>query len=183
MQEKVLKTQEGVFRTDTKALVGAVIIGILFVIMEQVTGRIDSILDPTFLFLNGTTWSFFTGLLVLMYKQPAGVIGGLVEAFVAMATAYTPLAFFFIFANTIGSIAYSIVARNFSMEKLSHHFFAQIGCNVAGNLVVMIGLISVYHLEWKVALFTSLATTVVATIVAGILTKKVYASLQKSALL
>lgn len=175
--------QKELFRTDTKALVGAVIIGILFVIMEQVTGRIDSILDPTLLLLNGTTWSFFTGLIILMYKQPAGIIGGLVEAVVAMATAYSPLAFFFLFANTIGSICYSLVARNFSMEKLSHHFLAQIACNVTGNLCVMIGLITVYHLDWKVALLSSAITTVVATIAAGILNKKVYASLQKSTLL
>jgi len=109
---------------DTKALVGSVIIGILFVIMEQVTGRIDGILDPTLLLLNGTCWAFFTGLIVLMYKQPAGIIAGLVEAIAAMATGYSPLAFFFLFANVIGSIAYSLIARNFSMEKLSHHVLA-----------------------------------------------------------
>jgi len=175
--------KEKLFRTDTKALVGSVIVGILFVIMEQVTGRIDGIMDPTLLLLNGTTWSFFTGLIVLMYKQPAGVIGGLVEVIVAMATAYSPLAFFFLFANTIGSIGYSLVARNFSMEKLSHHILAQIACNVPGNFCVMIGLIYVFHLDWKIALLTSSITTVVATIVAGILTKKVYGSLQKSSLL
>ena len=53
--------------------------------MEQVTGRIDGVLDPTLLLLNGTTWAFFTGLIVLMYKQPAGIIAGLVEAILAMA--------------------------------------------------------------------------------------------------
>lgn len=174
---------EKFFRTDTKALVGSVIVGILFVIMEQVTGRIDGILDPTLLLLNGTTWSFFTGLIVLMYKQPAGIIAGLVEAIVAMATAYSPLAFFFLFANTIGSIGYSLAARHLSMEKLSHHILAQIACNIPGNFCVMIGLIYVIHLDWKIALLTSTITTVVATIVAGILTKSIYGSLQKSSLL
>jgi len=174
---------KSLFRTDTKALVGSVIIGIVFLIMEQVTGRIDGILDPTLLLLNGTTWAFFTGLIVLMYKQPAGIIAGLVEAIVAMATGYTALAFFFLFANVIGSIAYSLIARNFSMEKLSHHIYAQIGCNVTGNFFVMIGLIYVIHLEWKIALLSASITTLVATIVAAILTKSVYGALQKSALL
>lgn len=175
--------KEQLFRTDTKALVGSVIIGIIFVIMEQVTGRIDGILDPTLLLLNGTCWSFFTGLIILMYKQPAGIIAGLVEAILAMATAYSPLAFFFLFANTIGSICYSLVVRLFSMEKLSHHILAQIACNVTGNFCVMIGLIYVIHLDWKIALLTSSLTIVVSTIVAGILTKRVYSALQKSALL
>ncbi|MDQ7097200.1 hypothetical protein REC12_26735 [Desulfosporosinus sp. PR] len=175
--------KEKLLRTDTKALVGSVIIGIVFVIMEQVTGRIDGILDPTLLLLNGTCWAFFTGLIVLMYQQPAGIIAGLVEAIIAMATAYSPLAFFFLFANTIGSVAYSLIARNLSMEKLSHHLLAQIACNVTGNLCVTIGLIYVVHLDWKIALLSSALTALVGTIVAGILTKRVYGSLKKSALL
>jgi len=174
---------KSLFRTDTKALVGSVIIGIVFLIMEQVTGRIDGILDPTFLLLNGTTWAFFTGLIVLMYKQPAGIIAGLVEAIVAMATGYSALAFFFLFANIIGSIVYSLIAENFSMEKISHHILAMLGCTVTGNFCVMLGLIYAFQMEWKFALFTSSITTLVGTIVAGILTKYVYSALQKSALL
>ncbi|MCR6545573.1 hypothetical protein [Dehalobacterium formicoaceticum] len=175
--------KESLFRTDTKALVGSVIVGIVFLIMMQVTGRIDGILDPTLLLFNGTCWSFFTGLIVLMYKQPAGIIAGLLEAIIAMATAYSPLAFFFLFANTIGSIMYSLVARELSMEKLSHHYLAMIACNVTGNFCVMLGLIFVVNLDWKVALVSSSITTLVATIVAGFLTKRVYGALQKSSLL
>ena len=175
--------KEKLFRTDTKALVGAVIIGIVFVIMEQVTGRIDGVLDPTLLLLNGTCWAFFTGLIVLMYKQPAGIIAGLVEAITAMATAYSPLAFFFLFANTLGSLVYSLIAAKLSMTKLSHHLGAMLGCNVAGNLCVTVGLIYVTHLDWKIALLSSALTALVGTVVAGLLTKKVYASLERSALL
>ena len=175
--------KEKLFRTDTKALVGSVIIGIVMLIMMQVTGRIDAVLDPTLLLFNGTCWAFFTGLIVLMYKQPAGIIAGLVEAFVAMATAYSPLAFFFIFANTVGSIAYSLISIGFSMKKLSHHILAMLGCTATGNFCVMLGLIYVLHLDWKVALVTSSITTLVGTIVAGILTKSVYEALQKSTLL
>ena len=171
------------FRTDTKALVGSVIVGIVFLIMMQVTGRIDAILDPTLLLLNGTCWAFFTGLIILMYKQPAGIIAGIVEAIVAMASGYSALAFFFLFANIAGSIAYSLIASNFTMEKLRHHIIAMFGCAVAGNFCVMIGLIYAIHLDWKIALLSSSLTASVGTIVAGILTKSVYGSLQKSALL
>lgn len=182
MEEKSIQSKT-LFRTDTKALVGSVIIGIVFLIMMQVTGRIDAILDPTFLLFNGTCWAFFTGLIVLMYKQPAGIIAGLLEAIVAMATAYSPLAFFFLFANTLGSIAYSLVTRKYSMEKLSHHILAQAACTISGNFCVMLGLIFVIHLDWKVALVTSSITTLVGTVIAGILTHNVYRSLQKSSLL
>ncbi|HWQ43113.1 MAG TPA: hypothetical protein VN456_13905 [Desulfosporosinus sp.] len=174
---------EKLFRTDTKALVGSVIIGIVMLIMMQVTGRIDAILDPTLLLLNGTCWAFFTGLIVLMYRQPAGIIAGIVEAVVAMATGYSPLAFFFLFANIIGSIVYSLISIRFSMEKLSHHILAMLGCAVSGNLCVMVGLIYAFHLDWKIALLTSTITTCVGTIVAGILTKSVYGALKKSSLL
>jgi len=174
---------KNLFRTDTKALVGAVIVGIVMLIMMQVTGRIDAILDPTLLLFNGTCWAFFTGLIVLMYKQPAGIIAGFVEAIVAMVTAYSPLGLFFIFANLIGSIAYSMVTAKFSMEKLSHHIIAQVACNLTGNFCVMLGLIYVFHLDWRIALFSSLLTASVATVVAGILTKSVYGALKKSALI
>ncbi len=174
---------EKLFRTDTKALVGSVIIGIVMLIMMQVTGRIDAILDPTLLLLNGTCCAFFTGLIVLMYRQPAGIIAGVVEAVVAMATGYSPLAFFFLFANIIGSIVYSLISIRFSMEKLSHHILAMLGCAVTGNLCVMVGLIYAFHLDWKIALLSSSLTAIVGTIVAGILTKSVYGALQKSALL
>lgn len=175
--------KESVIRTDTKALVGSVLLGILFVIMEQVTGRIDAILDPTLLLLNGTTWAFFTGLIVLMYKQPAGIIAGLVEAVVAMSTGYSALAFLFLFANPIGSIAYSWATRNLSMKKLSHHILGQLACTVTGNFCVMLGLIYILHLDWKIALLTSGITTLVGTFGAGFLTKVVYGALQKSRLL
>jgi len=175
--------KEKLIRTDTKALVGSVIVGIVMLIMMQVTGRIDAILDPSLLLFNGTCWAFFTGLIVLMYKQPAGIIAGLVEAFVAMATAYSPLAFFFIFANTIGSITYSLIASKFSMEKLGHHILAMMGCAVTGNFCVMLGLIYILHLDWKIALLSSSLTALVGTIVAGILTKSVYGALKKSSLL
>jgi len=175
--------KENLFRTDTKALVGSVIIGIVMLIMMQVTGRIDAVLDPTLLLLNGTCWAFFTGLIVLMYRQPAGIIAGVVEAVVAMASGYSPLGFFFLFANVLGSIVYSIISSKFSMEKLSHHIVSMFGAAVTGNLCVMVGLIYVFHLDWKIALLSSSLTATVGTIVAGILTKSVYRSLQKSALL
>ncbi|SDG66198.1 hypothetical protein [Desulfosporosinus hippei] len=171
------------FRTDTKALVGSVIIGIVMLIMMQVTGRIDAILDPTLLLLNGTCWAFFTGLIVLMYRQPAGIIAGVVEAVVAMATGYSPLGFFFLFANVIGSVVYSLISGRLSMDKLGHHILAMLGTAVSGNLCVMVGLIYVFHLDWKIALLSSCLTAFVGTIAAGILTKRVYGSLQKSALL
>lgn len=174
---------EKLFRTDTKALVGSVIVGIVMLIMMQVTGRIDAVLDPTLLLFNGTCWAFFTGLIVLMYRQPAGIIAGLVEAFVAMATAYSPLAFFFIFANIIGSVTYSLISYKLSMKKLSHHILAQLGCNVTGNFCVMLGLIYILHLDWKIALLSSSLTAFVGTIAAGILTKSVYGALVKSSLL
>ncbi len=177
------KIQTKLFRTDTKALVGAVIMGIVFLVMMQVTGRIDAVLDPTLLLFNGTCWALFTGLIVLMYKQPAGIIGAILEAVVAMATGYSTLAFFFIAANLAGSVVFSLISSRFSMEKWLHHFAAQLGCNVSGNLCVMVGLMIVFKLPLPAAALSSLITISVGTVGATLLQKPIYEALKKSSLL
>lgn len=109
--------KEKFFRTDTRSLVGAVIRGIVFLIMMQVAGRINGILDPSFLLLNGCCFVLFTGLIFLMYRLPAGIIAGLVEAPVARATGHSPLAVVFLVAYVVDSLVYSLIAIGLPMEK------------------------------------------------------------------
>ncbi|MEE0775678.1 MAG: hypothetical protein U0M15_01285 [Bacillota bacterium] len=175
--------RERFFRTNTKSLIGAVIMGIVFLIMMQVTGRIDGVLDPNFLLFNGSCFAFFTGLIFLMYRQPAGIIAGLVEALVAMATAYSALAVVFLVANVVGSLVYSFIAIQFSMEKWWQHILAQFGCAFSANACIMLGLVYLMGLPWGVAAFCQLINSLVGTVAAGILTKIAYDGLKRTNLL
>ncbi|UWG98823.1 hypothetical protein LPY66_08555 [Dehalobacter sp. DCM] len=171
------------FRTDTKALVGSVLLGIVFVIACQATGFLDNLL-PTgkagMYLINGTVWASFTALIVLLYKQPAGIIAGEVEAVISIW--YSPLWIAFIFANAIGSLAVSFVAARCSMEKWWHHILAMFLCNVLGNICVGIGLVIIFGVPVKVAVVESLIVIAVCWPLSTIITKVVYDSIKKSGL-
>lgn len=172
--------KEKFFRTDTRSLVGAVIMGIVFLIMMQVTGRIDGILDPSFLLLNGCCFVFFTGLIFLMYRQPAGILAGLVEALVAMATGYSPLAVVFLVANVVGSLVYSLIAIGLPMEKYRHHILTECACAFSANAIIALGLIFIMELPVLVAIFCQVVNSLFGTLVGGILTKKAYDAVKKT---
>jgi hypothetical protein len=182
-QPNTLAQKNAFFRTDTKALVGSVILGIVFVIACQATGFVDNLL-PTgkagMYLINGTCWAFFTGIIALLYRQPAGIIAGEVEAIISIW--YSPLWIAFVFANALGSLGVSLVARKYSMEKWSHHFLAQFACNVLGNAVVFVGLILIFNLPVKVALVESLIVIAVCWPCSTVLTKLTYDALKKSGL-
>ena len=82
--------KDNIFRTDTKALIGGVVMGIIFVIACQVAGAIDNLL-PTgkagMLLVNGSVWAFFTAFITIHYKQPAGLIGAEIEAILLLDAA------------------------------------------------------------------------------------------------
>ncbi len=171
------------FRTDTKALVGSVILGIVFVIACQVTGFIDN-LTPWgkvgMYLINGSCWAFFTGIITLLYKQPAGLIAGEVEAIISIW--YSPLWICFIFANAVGTLAVSLVVKKFSMEKWSHHLICQFFVNVLGNFFIGVGLVKIYGLPLNVAIIESAIIALVCTIVATLIQKPVYDKMRESGL-
>jgi hypothetical protein len=119
----------------------------------------------------------------LIFGQPAGVIMGETQALIAIATGLSPLALFFIPANGLGSLAYSLVARGLTMEKWSHHLAAQILCNVVGNLCVCIGLLTILHLPLLVAVISSSITAAASIAGSTILTKLLADALRKSGLI
>lgn len=176
--------KKNVIRTDTKALVGSILMGIVFVIAGQASGFIDNLL-PTgkmgMYLINGTVWATFTALIVLLYKQPAGIIAGLVQAVVSIW--FSPLWIAFVFANTIASIGVSIVISKFAMDKWGHYVVALLLCNVLGNIVVGIGLILIFQLPTNIAIIESAIVTLVCWPFSTILTKWMYENIKKSGLI
>lgn len=174
--------RSGFLRLDTKALVGAALLGIVFVLVQQIAHRIDALINPACVIIGGITWATFTGLVALLFRQPAGIITGEVQAFVALATGLSPLAPFFIPANALGSLSYSMVARKFDMTRFSHHLTAQILTNLTGNLCVALGLKLILNLPLPVIVVATSITMTAGIIGGTILTKLIYTNLMKSGL-
>ncbi len=169
-------------RYDTRALVGAALLGVVFVLVQQIAHRIDALINPAAVIVGGVTWASFTGLVVLLYRQPAGIITGEVSAFVALATGLSPLAPFFIPANGLGSLAYSLVSWRLPMTSWFHHLLAQIACNVVGNACVAVGLKVILNLPLPVILAASGVTTLAGIVGGTILTRLLHNNLVRSGL-
>ncbi|KPU43113.1 hypothetical protein OXPF_33630 [Oxobacter pfennigii] len=179
---KDVKVKKAV-RYDTKALVGAVILGVVFVFVQQIAHRIDAVINPASVIVGGVTWAIFTGLVVLLFKQPAGIITSEIQAFVALASGLSPLAPFFIPANGLASLAYSLVSWKLSMDKWSHHIIAQVLSNVVGNICVGLGLYVILRLPIPVIIISSLITTLAGIVGGTIFTKIIYDNVKKSGVL
>jgi hypothetical protein len=113
MSRNVLETRvinRNLLFINTKSLVGAVLLGLVFVLVQQIAHRIGALINPASVIIGGVTWATFTGLVVLLYRQPAGIITAEVAAFTGLATGLSILAPFFILANGAGSIVYSLVS-------------------------------------------------------------------------
>ncbi|UMZ73781.1 hypothetical protein [Natranaerofaba carboxydovora] len=151
------------WRVDTKALVGAILIGVVFVLAQQVAHRIDNMIFPGLLIIGGVSWATFTGFVAYLLRQPAGVIMGETQALIAIASGLSPLAVFFIPANGLGSIAFSISSSMFSMEKWYHFLLAQAATNITGNICTGLGMYYILNLPVPVVLGLSILTAAVGT--------------------
>jgi hypothetical protein len=176
-------TQNRFARTDTGSLVGAVLLGIVFVLVQQLAHRIDVMINPACVIIGGVTWATMTGLVVLCYRQPAGIITAEVAALTALASGLSPLAIFFVPANGLGSLAYSLVSWKLPMNGWWHHIAAQIATNVVGNLCVAVGLKVILNLPLPVILVASGITTVAGIIGGTVFTKIIYENVLKSGVL
>jgi hypothetical protein len=174
--------RQSLFVVNTRSLVGAVLLGLAFVLVQQIAHRIDALINPACVIIGGVTWATFTGLVVLLYGQPAGLITAEVAAFTALASGLSVLAPFFILANGAGSIVYSLVSWKCSMRSWVHHFLAQLVTNLIGNFFVAVGLRVLLHLPYKVILIAAGITTTAGVIGGTILTKKIVENINRAGL-
>lgn len=184
MEKEQALTGNQIFKTDTKSLIGSVVMGIVFVLACQITGQIDNLMPwgkMGMYLINGTVWAFFTGLLTMIYKQPGGLIAAEVEAVISVL--YSPLWIAFIFANGVASIWVSLVASKRDMTKWSHHILAQGGVCILGNLIVAIGLVLILGVPVNVAIVETLILIAVNWTFSTIATKFAYDAIMKSGLI
>ncbi|MBC3795678.1 hypothetical protein [Acetobacterium tundrae] len=183
MENELALKRKKIFKTDTKSLIGAVVMGIVFVIACQITGQIDNMLPwgkAGMYLINGSCWAFFTAFITLIYKQPGGIIAAEIEALTSVM--YSPLWVAFIFANAVGTIWVSFVASKYDMTKWSHHILAQAGVCILGNCIVTVGMIFILEIPLDVAIIETLILIAVNWIVATVITKLAYDAVLKSGL-
>lgn len=181
--ECVQQKKTGFWRVDTRALVGAVVIGAVFVLVQQIAHRLDAMISPGFLVIGGITWATFTGLVSLKFRQPAGIIMGETQALIAIASGLSPLAPFFIPANGLAALAFSVVANQLSMQRWTHFFLAQLAANVIGNICVAFGLHYILHLPLPVILTLSAVAAAAGTIGGTVFTRYLAVLLDRAGVL
>ena len=181
---KKLIEKKQIFKTDTKSLIGAIVMGIVFVLACQISGQIDNFFPwgkIGMYLINGSCWAFFTGLITLLYKQPGGLIAAEVEAMISVM--YSPLWIAFIFANAVGSIWVSIIDSKFAMTKWSHFILAQGGVCILGNTIVGFGLVFFLGIPVNIAIIQTIGLILVNWLVSTIAIKKAYEAILKSGLI
>jgi hypothetical protein len=173
-----------IWRFDTKAIVGGVLLGIVMVLLVGISDKADaSITGGAFLIFGGITWATVMGVSTLLCRQPGGMIAGLMEGVVAIMMGVSPLAPTFPIVNAAGSLAYSLVASKLPMTGYGHHLLAQIAANLVGNALISVGLFYILSLPVPIILLSSGVTALAGTIIGTILTKIIADSVNRAGVL
>ncbi len=181
---KDLQRAQGFWRFDLKAIVGGVFLGLVMALLVGLGDRADTALTGgAFPILGGVSWATMMGISTLLCGQPGGMIAGLIQGFVDIATGASPLAPIFPIVNAVGSLAYFLVAWRLPMDRWSHHLVAQIAGNLTGDALVAVGLYYILDLPVPVIL-VSTGVTAVSSIIGGtILTRLVAEAVRRSGVL
>jgi hypothetical protein len=172
------------WRFDLKGLVGGVFLGLVMALLVGLGDRADAALTGgAFPIFGGVSWATIMGASTLLCGQPGGMIAGLIQGFVDIATGASPLAPVFPAVNAAGSLAYFLVAWKLPMKGWSNHFIAQVAGNLVGDTGVALGLYYILNLPVDVILVSSGITATVSIIGGTILTKLVADTVEKSGVL
>ncbi len=175
---------QGFWRFDLKAIVGGVFLGLVMALLVGLGDRADTALTGgAFPVFGGVSWATMMGISTLLFGQPGGVIAGLIQGFVDIATGASPLAPIFPVVNAAGSLAFSLIAWKLSMNRWGHHLLAQIAGNLVGDALVALGLYYILELPVDVILVSTGVTAVASTIGGTILTRLVAGAVARSGVL
>ena len=162
------------------ATVGGVLLGIVLVLVNQVATRLDAVINPSAGFVSGSTTAVIIGLSVRLFRQPAGIITGEIQAFIAIATASNPLAPAFIITNAVEPLAYSAALHYWPKNTWLSHFLTQLSANFFADIVFMLAVIILLQVPFLVALTAIILTFVVNLIASTLITKPLTDAVERS---
>lgn len=176
--------QGQLWRWDLKAIVGGVLFGVLMTVLAQIFERLDTALTGgAFVVLGAVNFYTIASLSTLLFRLPGGVITGLTNAFIAIATGTSPMAPWFVPTNTLFAIVYALVAWRLPMNRWQHHLMATgIGVWVS-MLIILWGLLVTIKLPINIALASYVVTSVAGTVGGAILTMLIANAVDKSRVL
>lgn len=172
------------WRWDLKAIVGAVLFGVLMTVLGAVVERIDTALTGgAFVILGAVNFYTMAALSTLLFRLPGGVITGETNALIAVATGTSPMAPWFIPTNAAFAVLYALVVWKLKMDTWWHHLLANFIGVWGSMLIILWGLLVTIKLPLNIALTSYLVTSVAGTIGATILSVIIARAVDRSRVL
>jgi hypothetical protein len=174
---------EKVFRWDTKAIVAGVLLGVVMVLIQQLTERLDTVLTGGIWFpFAGGTHSLVLVISCIFYRLPAGWITGEMNALFAFLFQNTPVAPAFAINNFIYPIIAVLISKYLSMRRWWHYVGLIVPSVLIGYSPMVPISMAVFNIPLSAALFGQALTDLAAIVIASILAKPIADAIARSGL-
>lgn len=172
------------WRWDTRALIGSVLLGVVLTVIGGFVERIDTALTGgAFVILGAINFYTIAALSTLLFRLPGGVLTGETNALIALATGSSPMAPWFIPTNAAFPIIYGLVIWRLKMDRWWHHLVANVLGVWISMLFILWGLLVTIELPLNIALTSYAVTSVAGTVGATILSILIANAVDRSGVL
>lgn len=185
VERAFLANVQGKFwRFDVKTIVGAVLLGIVVNLVQQVTERADAaVTGGAFTILGGISFMTLIIISAVFFRYPGALITGEVHALISIATAASPMSPAFILANFLAATAGVVMVRAFSLKEWWHWPVVSFVTTFTSMLGIAAGLWFILNLPPNVILISFLVTWLVASSVASVLVPLIAKGIDRSGVL
>lgn len=172
-----------VFRWDTKALVAGVLLGVVMVLIQQLTERLDTFMTGGLWFpLAGGTHSLVLVISCVFYRLPAGWITGEMNALFAFLFQNTPVAPAFAINNFIYPIIAVLISKYLTMRRWWHYVAIIVPSVLIGYSPMVPISMAVFNIPLNAALVGQALTDAAAIVIASVLAKPIADAIARSGL-
>ncbi len=182
-EQPLHRNLEKIFRWDTRSIVAGVLLGVVMVLIQQLTERLDTGLTGGLWFpLAGGTHSLVLVISCVFYRLPAGWITGEMNALFAFLFQNTPVAPAFAINNFIYPIIAVLISKYLSMRRWWHYLALIVPSVLIGYSPMIPISMAVFNIPLSVAVYGQILTDVAAIVIASILAKPIADTIAHSGL-
>lgn len=180
-----LNTVQGqLWRWDLKSLVGSVLLGVVLTVVGSLAERIDAgLTGGAFVIMGAINFVTFCALSTLLFRLPGGIITGLINAFIAVATASSPMSPWFIPTNALFALIFALLIWKLPMDKWWHYFVSILVAHALDMVIILCGLLVTIKLPLNIALVSYLVATLAGAIGGTIFAMAIAKAVEKSRVL